>query len=145
MINKNIYIAVGCLICATLTFSGSRGLSFEGALLINASIGILAVLSVIFMMMSLRKPVKSVFFESPNEFRKLVVLFLILSGFVFFLPRLGFLISGYVFYFSFTYYISPERSLKKSIMASFIMVSLFFGAFRFLLDVPLPAGAWLGY
>lgn len=145
MINKNTYIAVGCLLCALLTYIGSRGLSFEGGLLIDSSIGILVLLSVILLVTTPRKPVKTAFFDSPSELKNLINLFLILSGFVFFLPKVGFLISGYAFYFAFTHYISPERNLKKSILSSLVMVSIFFVVFKFLLGVPLPAGTWLGY
>ncbi len=142
MTNNNLVVAISCIVFTVIAFMGSRGLSFEGGFFLNSALIFLAVLSVVLLIESLIKKTKIVVFESKNEVVQLIVIMAIISGFLFFLPRAGFLLSGYIAYFAFSYYIEQEKKPIQLAIIAFCGISVLFIVFKYLLAVPLPMGTW---
>jgi putative tricarboxylic transport membrane protein len=105
--------------------------------------GILIVLSVLYIIQSLRTPNRSETEQSDktNSMERMKLLFVILSMFLFpiVLPFLGFMLSGTIFLFLLLF-----RAYKWyiSLGISIVVTAVVFWLFGVVLSIPLPVNGW---
>ncbi len=146
MINANLIIGAAAIIIVGVGWLASRGLSLLGGVFLNYTLIVAAVLGAITLVKGIVKPEKIRFFESTQERGNVMVAVGVFILFLFLLPRLGFLLSGYLLYGFFNWFFGKNRASIKSILVSallsFIIVTGFYLVFHYLLNIPLPAGQW---
>lgn len=124
----------------------TRGLSYLGKVFIEYCLIFMAFLGIIMLVKGIAKPEKIRFFESFMERNITAIVLGILALYLFFMPRIGFLLSSYIFYACFNWYLAEDRMKTKhiliSILLSFLVVTGFYALFWYFLQVPLPRGSW---
>ena len=147
MLNADLIIGFSSLILAGVFFVATRDLSSLGGLFVNYTLVVIAILSVSMLIKGFLKPERLAFFDSNVERNNVIVGIVILALYLILMPLIGFLPASYLFYAVFNLYLAPDRwswkNIVRSVLISAVVVTVFYGVFRFLLAVPLPKGIWL--
>ncbi len=147
MLNADLIIGFSSFILAGVVFVATRDLSRLGGLFVNYTLVVIAILSVLMLIKGFLKPERLAFFDSNVERNNVIVGIVILALYLILMPLIGFLPASYLFYAVFNLYLAPDRwswkNIIRSVVISAVVVTVFYGVFRFLLAVPLPTGAWL--
>ena len=147
MLNADLIIGFSTLILAGVVFVATRDLSRLGGLFVNYTLVVIAILSALMLIKGFVKPEKLAFFDTSEERNNVIVGIVILAIYLILMPLIGFLPASYLFYTIFNLYLAQDRwswkNIIRSVVISAVVVTAFYGVFRFLLAVPLPAGKWL--
>ena len=147
MLNADLIIGFSPFLLAGVVFAATRDLSRLGGLFVNYTLVVIAILSALMLIKGFVKPQRLEFFESSDERNNVIVGIVILAIYLILMPLIGFLPASYLFYAIFNLYLAPDRwswkNIVRSVLISAVVVTVFYGVFRFLLAVPLPKGIWL--
>jgi hypothetical protein len=147
MYNSDLLVGIFSLVFTAVFFWSTRDITWLSAIYVNYVLVILAVLSVLEIVKGMVKPERITFFESVMERNNILTGLVILVSYLILLPILGFLPSSYLFFLVMTLYLSEERFTTSNILISvalaFVIVTVFYLIFRYVLLVPLPEGMFV--
>lgn len=147
MYNSDLLVGIFSLVVTVAFYWATRDISRLSAIYVNYVLMILGVLSVLEIIKGLVRPERIAFFESAVERNNILVGLTILVIYLVLLPVLGFLPSSYLFFLTMTLYLSEERFTTRNILISvaltFVVVTVFYLVFRYVLLVPLPEGMFV--
>jgi len=147
MLNADLIIGFTSLTLAGVVFVATRDLSRLGGLFVNYTLVAIAILSALMLIKGFVKPEKLAFFDSNVERNNVIVGIVILALYLTLMPLIGFLPASYLFYAVFNLYLAQDRwrwkNIIHSVVISAVVVTVFYGVFRFILAVPLPTGSWI--
>jgi len=145
-LNSDLIVGGVCLALAAVVYFSTRHLSPLGGVFVNYVLVAMVGLSVLIVIKGFIRPDYVRFFESMVERNNVLIGIVMLGLYLFFLPRLGFLPSSYLFYFTFNLYLSENRLATRNLLISaalsLVVVTVFYYVFHYFLEVPLPEGAW---
>jgi amino acid transporter len=145
--NTDLIVGLSSLASSGVAYFVTRDLSPLGGVFVRYVLIMLTILSLASIVVGLVKPQKLQFFDSVVERNNILFGLLLLLIYLILLPRAGFLLSSYGFYFVISLYLSENRWAKanvlKSALLSAIVVTAFYFIFHGFLAVPLPEGTWL--
>ena len=146
MINTDLIVGLFGLAIAVVAYLFTRDIGLSGKIFVDYVLVVIAFLSTIIVAKGIIKPEKLRFFESIVERNNILAGLLILALYLFFMPRIGFLPSSYIFYLVLSLYLSDGplalKSIVQSAILSAIVVTGFYIIFQKVLGVPLPVSAW---
>ena len=144
IVNADLTMGIVTLCLTAIVAWSIRDLSFYGVLFVNFCVVCIAILGVTITTKGLLTQRKFSVFLNTEEKSRVISGFLIITGFVVFIPVLGFFISSLIFIFSMHSYLNKEKMNTKSVLLSIfqsiIITTLAFYFFSSLLAVPLPLG-----
>lgn len=147
MWNTDRIVAVAGLILTAVVYTLSRDIGPLGRIFVDSVLVALGMLSLLLLAQGFIRSEKIRFFDSRRERNNILMGVGILALYLFFLPRIGFLLSSFVFFLAFTLYLTDDlRRIRNWIVAavvSFFFVFGFYWVFKSFLGVPLPSGSWL--
>lgn len=147
-LNTDLLIGLAALVITALAYFVTRDLSPLGGVFVNYVLVVLLTLSLACIVMGFVKPARREFFNSLVERNNILIGLMLLGLYLLLLPRVGFIISSYGFYFAISLYLSDSRlatgNLVKTAALSAIVVASFYFIFHGFLAVPLPPGTWVG-
>jgi hypothetical protein len=148
MLNTDLLVGLFGLALAIVGYLVTRDIGPFGRIFVDYVLAVIAFLSAIIIVKGFIKPEKARFFESVIERNNILAGLLILALYLFFMPRIGFLPSSYIFYMVLSLYLSDDRlalkSIVQSVVLSAIVVTGFYLVFKKGLSVPLPVSSWFG-
>jgi hypothetical protein len=146
MLNSDLVIGISSLVITAVAWSASRDLSRWGRIFVDCNLIILGALGAIMFIKGLVKPERVRFFESSGELNNILIGLAIIAVYLFFIPRMGFLLSSYVFYGMFNWFLGENKASIKhiiqSVVLSVVVVTTFYFVFRYVFEVILPVGSW---
>lgn len=146
MLNADLIVGFSGLILAGVTFLVTRDLGMLGGIFVDYVVVVITLLSIVMVIKGLYKPEKIRIFESIVERNNILAGLLILVLYLFFMPRIGFLPSSYLFYAGLNLYLGDDwlrpKNIAVSVLLSGFVVTGFFLIFKNVLGVPLPQGSW---
>ncbi len=147
MWNTDRIVGLAGVILAAAAYALTRGVGPLGRIFVDYVLIALCGLSLMLFVKGFIRPEKMRLFESAVERDNVLVGIGILALYLFFMPRIGFLPSSFLFFFGFTLYLTDERRKARSwaaaLAVSVVFVFGFYWVFKGFLGVPLPAGSWL--
>ena len=145
-VNTDLAIGFATVAVAAVAFMSTRELSRFGGLFVEHCVAALAILGLATILKGIVRPERRPFFESPAERRRVTVGVGLLAAYLFLLPYLGFLIASIGFYFAMQRSLGSEtggvRPLALGALTAVGVSGALYVLFRYVLLVPLPAGAW---
>lgn len=144
MVNSDLVIGLLGEVLTLVVYLTTRDLSPLGAVFTNYIIAVLGTLSLAVLIKGFIRPERITFFSSKAERRNILVGVGILAAYLAIMPVIGFLISSFLFYSSFSLYLSDEQLTRNRLIRTFLLsavvVGIFYFVFHQLLLVPLPEG-----
>lgn len=145
-LNSEVLLGAASLVLAGIVYFVTRDLSRFGGVFVNYALGALIFLSVLEIIIGFISPTMVQFFDSAIERNNVFIGLGMLAVYLFFLPKVGFLPSSYVFYACFNLFLAEDRwktrTVVESIIISAIVVTAFYFIFHHGLEVPLPEAEW---
>jgi hypothetical protein len=147
MLNTDLIVGFSGLVIAAIAFAFTRDIGPLGRIFVDYVLIAITSLGVMIVVKGFVKPERFRFFESIVERNNVLAGLLILALYLFFMPKIGFLPSSYIFFLVLSLYLTDDRLALKRILQSAILsgviVTGFYLVFKNLLSVPLPKGTWL--
>jgi hypothetical protein len=146
MLNTDLIVGIFGLALAAVAYLFTREVGLLGKIFVDYVLIALSFLSALMLAKGFIKPERARFFESVIERNNILAGLVILALYLFFMPRVGFLPSSYIFFLVLSLYLTDDRlawkRIVQSALLSAILVTGFYFVFKNVLGVPLPAGSW---
>jgi len=146
-LNSDLIMGSAALLIAVIVLSKSFGLSYHGSVFIRSAVLVLSILGIAAIIKGFTNPVKTRFFDSLAEKKRILLALAMLIGYVVLIPIAGFVTASILFYLLFA--LSLQTQAKSIKVVSFVLVqsvgvvAILYLLFNKLLQVPLPAGIWM--
>lgn len=133
------------LVVAAAAWAGSRSFSYLGGIFCWVAAGTVAFFGLGLVGKGSLRPRRVPLSETPGGTWGVATLAAGAIAYVWLIPRLGFLPASILFYGVTTWMLGRDRNAREgalSLGAAMLVAGVFYAAFRYGFEVPLPEGAW---